>query len=69
MTCSAADGTNLKCSFPENITAAQKDFSLYFYPDNGSEGMYFKFEIVLAASKDLGDIFSNNAVSYYYFIL
>ncbi|XP_025100600.1 uncharacterized protein LOC112567924 [Pomacea canaliculata] len=35
--CTATDGKNLKCQFPENINSTRKDFSVYFYPDTGVE--------------------------------
>ncbi|XP_025099930.1 uncharacterized protein LOC112567455 [Pomacea canaliculata] len=35
--CTATDEGNLKCQFPENINSTQRDFSIYFDPDHGSE--------------------------------
>lgn len=36
--CEGKDGVNLTCKFLEDINSTQTDFSVYFDPDNGSQG-------------------------------
>ncbi|XP_025101331.1 uncharacterized protein LOC112568305 [Pomacea canaliculata] len=35
--CSAVDRRNLVCSFPFNVNSTQRDYGVYFYPDDGGE--------------------------------
>lgn len=37
--CKARDRETLICIFPSNVNATQSDFGVYFYYDDGGEGI------------------------------